>query len=50
MNYASGILFVQNNDGPYKWTKGPFPIQINANFRNFDGHLNFGCHLKDLMG
>ena len=32
----AGILLDQNDDGPFKWANGPFPIQIHATFHNYN--------------
>ena len=40
-----GIILAQNDDGPLKWTNGPYPIQMHANFQILMGHLNFLCAL-----
>ena len=37
----SGIILDQNDRGPLKWVKGPFPIQIHANYIILIGLLNF---------
>ena len=33
-----GTILAQN-DEPLKWTNGPYPIQIHANFQILMGHL-----------
>ena len=38
---SPGIIPAQNDDGPLKWTNGPYPIQIHANFKILMGHLKF---------
>ena len=35
----SGLIRAQNDDGPFKWANGPYPIQIHANFQILIGHL-----------
>ena len=35
------IILAKNDDGPLKWTNGPYPIQIHANFKILMGHLKF---------
>ena len=36
-----GIMLTKNDDGPYKWANGLFPIHIHANFTILMGHLKF---------
>ena len=40
---CAGILLAQNknDDGLYNWANSTFPIQKQANFTIFMGHLNF---------
>ena len=38
---TSGLIRAQNDDGPFKWANGPYPIQKHANFQILMGHLKF---------
>ena len=37
----AGFILAQNDDGPLKWAKGPYPIQIHGHFQILMGHLKF---------
>ena len=37
---STRILLAQNDDVPFKWSNGPFPIKIHANFTILISHLD----------